>query len=251
MLSMILVDDEEIIREGLRDCVDWASMGITISGEASNGKEALVKIKESRPDILLTDVVMPGMNGIELIQAVREEELPVAIIVLSAFENFHYIQSALRHDAADYLVKPFNEAELSLVMNKVVQQVKRNKVISEYVPGHALLSEAGSRDHRISQDIAKLIEKRYAEKLTVQDIASEISLSINHMMNLFKKETGETVGDYLTKVRMRHAKRLLLDPMIKIYEIAGEIGYSDPNYFAKAFKKHTGLSPKEFRDGRL
>lgn len=251
MLSMILVDDEDIIREGLRDCVDWASMGIAICGEASNGKEALVKLRELRPDIVLTDVVMPGMNGIELIQSIREERLPVAIIVLSAFENFHYIQSALRHDAADYLVKPFNETELSLVMNKVVQQVNRNKVISEYVPEHTLLPETGSREHRISQDIVKVIEKRYAEKLTVQDIANEISLSINHLMSIFKKETGETVNDFLTKVRMRHAKRLLRDPLVKIYEIAEEIGYADPNYFAKAFKKHTGLSPKEYRDGRL
>ncbi|MBD2845634.1 response regulator [Paenibacillus sp. IB182496] len=251
MISMILVDDEEIIREGLRDCVDWASVGITICGEASDGKEALQKIKELRPDILLTDVVMPGMNGIELIQAIRTEAIPVAIIVLSAFENFQYIQSALRHDAADYLVKPFNETELALVMNKVVQQVKRNQLISEYIPEHALLPETGSRDQRISQDIARLIEDRYAEKLTVQDIAGEISLSSNHMMNIFKKETGETVGDYMTKVRMRHAKRMLRDPLVKIYEIAEGVGYADPNYFAKAFKKYTGLSPKDYRDGHL
>lgn len=245
---MMLVDDEEIIREGLRDCVDWASMGIAICGEAANGKEALIKLRELGPDIMLTDVVMPGMSGIELIQAARQEELPVEIIVLSAFENFHYIQSALRHDAADYLVKPFNEAELSLVMNKVVQQVKRNKVISAYLPEHALLSGTGSRDYRLSQDIARLVERRYAERLTIQDIANEIALSVNHMMHVFKKETGETVNDYLTKVRMGRAKVMLRDPMIKIYEIAEGIGYSDPNYFAKAFKKHTGLSPKEFRD---
>ncbi|MFD0960182.1 response regulator transcription factor [Paenibacillus chungangensis] len=246
---MIIVDDEDIIREGLRDYVDWTGKGIKICGEASNGKEALQKVREVKPDILLTDVVMPGMSGLELIQAIREELLQIEIVVLSAFENFQYIKSALKYDAVDYLVKPFNEIELEQVMEKVVAQVKRDKRIAEFVPKEIRMTEvSGTRDYRISQEVIKLIEQRYSEKLTIQDIADDICLSINHMSNVFKKETGETVADYLTKVRMFHAKRMLQDPFIKIYEIAVDTGYSDPNYFAKVFKKYTGLSPKEYRD---
>ncbi|GGD82915.1 DNA-binding response regulator [Paenibacillus nasutitermitis] len=248
MLSMVIVDDEDIIREGLRDFVDWSVMGIRITGEAGNGREALQKIRELKPDILLTDVVMPGMNGLELIQVIREEAHPVEIVVLSAFENFQYIKSALKYDAVDYLVKPFNQIELEQVMDKVVLQVKRDKLIAEFIPEQTLAAGGRTREGRISQEIVKLIERRYMEKLSIQDIANEICLSINHMASVFKKETGDTVVDYLTKVRMMHAKRMLRDPSYKIYEIADGTGYADANYFAKVFKKYSGLSPKEYRD---
>ncbi|TLS49097.1 response regulator [Paenibacillus antri] len=248
MLSMIIVDDEDIIREGLRTYIDWAGMGIRIVGEANNGRTALRKVQELKPEILLTDVVMPGMDGLELIRLVREQSLQVQIVVLSAFENFQFIKSALKFDAVDYLVKPFNQTELTQVMDKVAAQIERDRMIAEYVPDRSFAADGGSRDRRISQTIVKLIERRYAEKLSIQDIANEICLSINHMTSVFKKETGETVVDYLTKVRMKHAKRMLRDPSVKIYEIADGTGYADANYFAKVFKKYTGLSPKEYRD---
>ncbi|WP_256710701.1 response regulator [Paenibacillus sp. FSL H8-0548] len=245
---MIIVDDEDIIREGLRDYIAWSEMGIQISGEAENGKEALQKVRDLKPDILLTDVVMPGMNGLELIQAIREEGHPVEIVVLSAFENFQYIKSALKFNAVDYLVKPFNQIELEQVMGKVILQVKRDRMIADYIPSQVLTIGSGTRDQRLSQEIIKLIEQRYMERLTIQDIATEVCLSINHMASVFKKETGETVVDHLTKVRMKHAKRMLRDPSFRIYEIAGGTGYSDANYFAKVFKKYTGFSPKDYRE---
>lgn len=247
MLSMMIVDDEEIIREGLRDYVDWSGMGIEICGEADNGKNALQKVRELRPNILLTDVVMPGMSGLELIQAIREEGIQIEIVVLSAFENFQYIKSALKYDAVDYLVKPFNESELELVMDKVIAQVKRDRKIDEYIP-QQFLADHGGKEYSVSQEIIEIIKNRYAERLAIQDIAEEVKLSINHMASVFKKETGETVVDFLTKVRMMHAKRMLRDHSYKIYEIAYNSGYSDANYFAKVFKKSTGLSPKEYRD---
>lgn len=251
MLSMLIVDDEDIIREGIRDYVDWAAMGISICGEASSGQVALEQIQKLKPHILLTDVVMPGMDGIELIKAIREQQLPVEIVVLSAFENFQYIKSALKFDAIDYLLKPFNETELQQVMNKVVAQVKRGQKIQQYVP-EQLLNDNALLPYSIAQEVIRIMEQQYADnKLTLQLIADAIPVSINHMSAVFKRETGETVTDFLTKVRMMHAKRLLLNPMYKVYEIASLVGYTDANYFAKVFKKSTGLSPKEFKERRL
>lgn len=221
-------------------------MGIHIVGEAADGKSALVKIRELRPQILLTDVVMPGMNGIELIRTVREEGIALQIVLLSAFQNFEYVKSALKYDAIDYLLKPFNHDELKQVMDKVLLQIQHTK--GKVKPNHESKGNKLSRDEKLVEQIRVYIDAHYQHKLTIQDIADHVHLSVNHIAGLFKKETGQTIFDYITSVRISTAKQLLDNPIYKIYEIADRTGYPDANYFTKVFKKYTGLSPKEYRD---
>lgn len=93
-----------------------------------------------------------------------------------------------------------------------------------------------------------IIEKRYAENLQVGDIATEVFLSTTYLCLLFKQETGETINEYVTKVRVDHAKLLLKDPANKFYDVCYAVGYSDPSYFSKIFKKYTGYTPSSFRE---
>jgi len=135
MLTVLVVEDEKIIREGIRDCIDWQSLGLRIVGEADDGLSALREIKRLHPDILFTDVVMPGMDGIELLRTIRSDQLDVKVVFFSAHKNIEYIKTAMKYDAVDYLLKPFSNDELVSVMKKVVaersNQQKKEKHIRE------------------------------------------------------------------------------------------------------------------------
>ena len=99
----------------------------------------------------------------------------------------------------------------------------------------------------ISQ-IKSCIHVRFAENLTVSTIAGEVYLTPTYICLLFKQETGMTINDYLTEVRIKKAKEFLQQPQMKLYDICFAVGYTSPSYFSRLFKKHTGYTPSEYRD---
>src|SRR5690606_17643094 len=111
--TVLVVDDEVLIRQGIIHYVDWESNGYQIIGEAANGKEAIEKIEQQAPHIILTDIVMPSMDGIELIQFVKKHYPMIEIIVLSSYEEFDYVRKTFQLGVADYILKPkLNEQEI-------------------------------------------------------------------------------------------------------------------------------------------
>lgn len=126
MISLMIVDDEVNIREGLRDCVDWQSQGITIACEAEDGRSALEQFDRLRPDLVLTDVVMPDIDGIALVEAIRERNEHTGVIFLSAHQDIEYLKSAFRYEAVNYLLKPINVAELTSVVGKAAEKVREH-----------------------------------------------------------------------------------------------------------------------------
>jgi two-component system response regulator YesN len=115
--------------------------------------------------------------------------------------------------------------------------------VSQYIA-----EKRNKRSRNIIEQIKEVIQKKYNENITINDIAKEVYLSNTYLCMMYKQETGETVNEYLTKVRIERAKELLKDPQNKLYDICYSIGYVEPGYFSKIFKKHTGLSPTEYRD---
>mgnify|MGYP001214515674 CR=1 FL=1 len=254
MLKLMIVEDEEIIREGLRECLDWRKLGCEIAAEAEDGAEALAKARMYAPDIVLTDIVMAGMNGLDFIARLREErpDPPPQVILISAHENVAYMKSAFKLDAVDYLLKPFDLGELEQAVRKAAARCRADRAEAQpdMPPWEEGPDEEDTGARRTVRLIRELIRKRYAEDLTLPDIAKEVYLSPNYMAAMFKKETGETVNDYMTRVRIERAKRLLLDPALSVTDVADAVGYRDSNYFSKLFKKMTGYSPKEYRESR-
>lgn len=154
MYTMMLVDDETIIREGLRDCIDWDALGISIIAEADNGVEALAKAESCSPDIILTDVIMPGLDGITFIKALRQRNTGLKIIMISAHPNIDYIKAAFKLDVTDYILKPFNLEELHQVISKVTSQLTeerkqiamlRQRLVEQVLSGKGGLDEAALR----------------------------------------------------------------------------------------------------------
>lgn len=126
MISLMIVDDEVNIREGLRDCVDWQSHGITIACEAEDGRSALEQFDRLKPDLVLTDVVMPNFDGIALVEAIRRRDRHTGVIFLSAHQDIEYLKSAFRYEAIDYLLKPINVEELTFVVGRAAERIREH-----------------------------------------------------------------------------------------------------------------------------
>lgn len=126
-MKLLIVDDEYYFRESLKKSIKWSALDITICGEADDGLKAFNKIKKLNPDIVLVDINMPKMNGLELIKKIKEENQNIKFIILSGYEEFEYAQKALELGVLYYLLKPIDENKLFDILQKVVMQIKIEK----------------------------------------------------------------------------------------------------------------------------
>ncbi|OMF34568.1 hypothetical protein BK133_12275 [Paenibacillus sp. FSL H8-0548] len=393
-MKMILADDEVLSLQLMEHVIDWRSIGIEIAGLAMDGLEALALIKNKMPDLLLTDIRMPNMDGMELIRQALRIKPDLHIVIISAYAEFELAQEAIRQGAKDYLLKPLDEAVLLTLVMRIrqqwLEQIEREKEQTKllriaqeremrdrlYVPlliqhgnemiagrfrltviqaenvtysGHIRWEQNASdlsdslkasfskslgaflvkellfehhpgewvavvsskaTDEQIRQaaeealintgliivvgisgerdDLQEMppayhealaaIKKRTTEQtgpifsylergdqnpliqqakqymmdhfntdLSLEQICEKVNVSKNYFSTLFKKETGKNVWDFLSEYRTERAKELLVSTHLKNYEIALEIGYENPSYFTKTFKKWVGIGPQEYR----
>ena len=267
MTTIVIADDEKVIRAGICKILS-DSLGDTISiHEAKNGLEALELCRSVSPDILITDIRMPGMTGLELIEiisemyALSEDSRTCECIVLSGYSDFEYARQAMRSGVMEYLVKPVDDEELSQAILRARKRIESQKTadnltkkLSEENESMIMLfkeynlgEQKGANARYVSQAI-DLITARYIGGITIEEAAEKLNISASYLSRLFKQETGYTFVDYLTYYRIKRAVELLRDPSVKIYEVADLVGYSDARYFSQIFRKLTGVTPKEFRD---
>jgi len=126
-MKVLLVDDELIIRKGMRTFIPWENLGCTLAGEASDGMEALKVMNKTNSDIVITDIRMPGMDGLELAEMLQRDFPETKVILLTGFDDFEYARKALRFNVVEYLLKPVGEEELTKVLKKTVQSIQDEK----------------------------------------------------------------------------------------------------------------------------
>ena len=234
-----MIDDEQTSFEIVKATIDWASMGISLE-YAESAHQAMDMIKSDIPDIILTDIMMPGMDGFELIEWIKANSYNCEVIILTAYGTFEYARKALDYGVTGYLLKPINETELKELINKAVYNLNQNSKQADHI---------NAVNYSLPVRLAcEYIEKNFQENINLNKISNYVSLSKNYFCNIFKKETGITIWDYLIRIRMEEAKRMLLETEQKTYEISEKVGYDDPSYFGRLFKKYTGFTPIEFRD---
>ncbi|MDY4222297.1 MAG: response regulator [Candidatus Faecousia sp.] len=243
MLKVLIVEDEEMIRKGIVLTVDWAALDCVVVGEASNGLEGLEAARRLEPSLIITDLKMPQMDGIEMLRSLREQGCKAHVIILTAYDNFSYAQSALRLGAVDYLLKPFHDGDLE---NAIIQLQSRMKSGSD-IPETIGTPRKGDKSKYVLEAMA-YISKHYNEPdISVGTVAQSLNISEGYLSHTFKKETDYTLLNYLTRYRIHKAMELLKDCRVKVYEVAEQVGYRDIAYFSATFKKYTGLSPSEYQ----
>ena len=242
MLKVLIVEDEEMIRKGIVLTVDWAALDCVVVGEATNGVQGLEAARRLEPSLIITDLKMPQMDGIEMLTALRAEGCTAYVIILTAYDNFAYAQSALRLGAVDYLLKPFHDGDLENAVTRVQQ---RRRPAAEATPIGA--ARKGDKSKYVLEAM-DYISKHYNEPdISVGTVAQSLNISEGYLSHTFKKETDYTLLNYLTRYRIHKAMELLKDCRVKVYEVAEQVGYRDIAYFSATFKKYAGISPSEYQ----
>ena len=239
--SIMIVEDEYLVRQGISSLVDFKKFDMQVIGEAENGIEAWEKIQAECPDIILTDINMPQMNGIKLAQLAREQYPQLHIIFLTGYDDFDYALSAVKLGADDYLLKPFSREDVEAMLIKVKEKLDKEKKQQQV---HELVEKAEF------SDLEQAIHDRLADtELSLKSLSFQLGFNSSYLSVLIKKELGLPFQDYLIQERMKRAKLLLLTTDLKVYEIAEQVGFEDMNYFSQRFKQIVGVTPRQFKKG--
>jgi hypothetical protein len=258
MHKIIIVEDEEIIRNGLAISFDWMDYGCNIVGLAKDGKEGLDMIMELEPDIVISDIKMPKMTGIEMIQNAKKQGKDFFSIILTSYAEFGYAKSAIEFGASGYLLKPVDEDELVELLKSITDKINkknRQKKIEESVKDKIIEKEddwkiflkAGESSDAIISSVYNIIQSKYTERLSINDVADELKVSNSYISRKLKTKLNTSFVDLLSQYRIKKAISYLEKTDLMIYEISCKAGFSDYKYFCTVFKKYTSLSPSEYQ----
>ena len=246
MLKVLLVEDEDLIRRGLRFQMDWTAAGCVGADEAASGREGLEKIGLLRPDVVVTDVRMPDMDGLEMLKR-GLEVCPFDAIVVSGYGEFDYAQQAIRLGVAEYLLKPVDFNDLRGCIQKIVARRRQRQQGGQDPSAPPLVPniDPAAVTNRYAARMLRYIQEHYAERISLTDLSQELNVSCTHLNAKFKAEVGYTFHDFLNHYRISRAVELQKQGTWKLYEIAEMVGFSDYKYFNKVYKKYVGYPPNK------
>ncbi len=244
MIKVLVVEDEEMIRKGIVLTVNWEALDCKVVGEAANGLEGLEAVKRLNPDLIITDIKMPQMDGIEMLQKIRELGNNTHVIILSAYDTFSYAQSALRLGAVDYLLKPFHDGDLERAVTLVHDKLYPDSKTT------ILRVKEGNKSNYVREAMDYIRLHFNDPGICIGSIAEHLNISEGYLSHTFKKETGLSPLNYLTQFRIQQAMQMLEDCRIRVYEVAEKVGYQDIAYFSSTFKKITGMSPSDYQNAQ-
>lgn len=236
-LRVLLVDDEIMIREGFKKLFDWEAHECVVVGEAADGMEAITKIDEEQPDIVIMDINIPIINGLKVIQLSLVKYPSMAFVIVSGYDDFSYCREALRLQITDYILKPVNYEEFGSCIDQLKISLYNNEVKEKPVV----------KKERVITGITKYMQEHLSEDVSLHILSEEFHLNSQYISQLFKNEIGVNFLTYLTNIRMEHAKKLLLSSSLSIAEVSEQSGYGDYRVFTKVFKKSEGITPSQYR----
>ncbi len=236
MKKIVIVEDEYGSRVGLKKLIEKLTTELKVIGEAENGYEGLKLIVDTQPDIVITDIRMPKMDGLEMISELKKIGVECTFVILSGYSEFEYARSGLKLGVLEYLLKPITVSTVNDLIEKLIN--KKDTTQNSEEPEHDYSD--------VITNMKKYIDNNFGLKISLNTFSDMYKLTPEYLSNLFAKETGETFSNYLKKIRIEKAKELILTTDMKIYKVAYTVGYPDQKYFSKVFKEYTGVSAKQF-----
>jgi len=191
--------------------------------------------------VVLTDIMMPVMDGLELAREIFQRELPVIVIIISGYPDFEYAQRAIEYNVRKYIVKPAKYSDLADVFSALRIELDKNAT-----GGERQTNETTGYYTQIVESVKEYLNDHY-RNATLERAAELVHLNPYYLSNVFRLTTGIKFSDYLTRIKMSKAAELLADRMLKIHTIGPRVGYANANNFARAFKSFYGMTPSEYR----
>jgi len=249
--TILIVDDEPRTRHGLKKMLDaWAGGKYEVA-VAADGDEALAFLAHKPVNVLISDIRMPEMTGLQMIKAAKEQGGVAAVIVLSGYSEFDYAQEAIRLGVVNYLLKPVAKAKLIEAVEQALaidEERRRVDRLDRVVDNR--LADMRHEDPLVPPPIKeamRYIELHLREPIGLRDVAEQVHLNPSYFSSLFKEKTNLTFSEYVTRSRVQRAKQLLLNTDMPVSAIAEEAGYQTVKYFTTLFKEYEGMTPSQFR----
>ncbi len=251
-IKVLIVDDECIIRDGIAVLVDWSKYGYEIFAKAGNGNEAVKILKENKIDLVLTDIKMPEMDGLELSKYIFENiSKDIKIVIVSGFYDFEYAKQAIKFNVCDYILKPINKEELIDFAENFASNFFEGDNINLEELSTITQNKEDLSSPKATKSLLKSVEEEirrsYMTNLTLKDLGEKFFINSVYLGQIFKKEYGITFKEYLNNHRIDVATEILVSTDSKIYEIAEQVGYLNTDYFINTFVKRKGKTPHQYR----
>lgn len=258
MFKIIIVEDEIFIRKGLSYLMNWPDLDCVVVGEASDGEEGLNLIDTLHPDIVISDIRMPVMDGLQMLSEAMKT-CSFLSVLLSGYSDFEYARQGILLGVKDYITKPVDFDQLRDCILKLTAELKDTQAHkshlsqAEYIIQMNSILDTENTDKNAANDnyvstMLHYIHKNYEGRITLQEISQQLGISASYLNTKFKQLTGYTFNSYLNRYRVIRALELMRLKDMKIYEIAEKTGFYDYKYFIKVFKKYTGCTPSRFMD---
>ena len=255
MYQILVAEDESLERKVLCKTLKKHFGDLCQIHEAKNGREAVEAFLIHRPQVAILDIEMPGVTGLEAARQIRESGHPCMILFLTAFDKFSYAREAITLRALDYLLKPCQEQELILTVEEALHLYDRLGtnpdafLRGDVIEGAGEEELADRRMGQIRENIERYIREHYNTEISMQSVAKAMNYSDAYFCKLFKQCFKVNFSAWLNEYRIDRAREMLQNTRLSVREVSTACGYSDANYFARVFKRVTGKTPSEYRNG--
>ena len=241
-MTVLIVDDETYMVEYMKNLVDWKACGFDQVLTAKGGGLARDLLAKYRPELLITDIKMPKITGLDLSRLIDENRYQTRVIIISGYSDFEYAKQALRYRVSEYLVKPVLREDLEEALERIL-------------PGSTKGGERGeseeqgpSRDkYAAVSSVKAYIHENYSQDLSLDALGDAVNLHPVYLSRIFKEVTDVNLSAYIADVRMQKAAKLLDETDLKVHEVMDKLGYRKRQHFTKLFKEKYGMTPKESR----
>ena len=248
-LTVLIVEDETLVRDELVLTTPWETFGCTVIGQAEDGIVGAELIRTLSPDIVITDIRMPGKDGISMLT----EIMPAAAIILTGHSDFSYARQALRLGVKDYILKPVDDRELYAAIDRICRSLRDERIHmvrtnEERAVDTEDLIDGDRQDHYITTACSYMLN-HCGEDIALADAASAAGITQSYLSRLFRRRTGRSFVEYLRDIRIERAKELMADKSLRVNEIARQVGFRDMSYFSIQFRRCVGVSPSAYVRG--
>ena len=238
-MRVLIVDDEPYMVDYLRKLVDWEQHGFEHVYTAGGGSMARALLDKYQPELLITDIRMPKISGLDLCRHIFERKYSTTVMILSGYGEFAYAKQAIQYGVSEYLLKPILKEEFEEILEKMLER------------HFAMQKEQHEKEKTgdVIFEVENYIKENIESDLSLELLASVVHLNPSYLSRYFKESTGENLSNYVTRCKMEKAAWLLDNSEQKINEIMQQLGYQKSQHFAKIFREQYGVSPKDYKRG--
>lgn len=247
MYRVYLLDDEPWALKGLRKSFDWESLGFQVIGMSTNPLEALQRVQHLQPDLIVTDIRMPELTGLEMIKACCDLSLDCEFIIVSGFADFEYARTAMTYGVKNYILKPINVEKAMDILKNIYHIIDTKKANQKYLSKLYTLPQNDESNNFIQ--LLDFVNSHFCDKdLSLKLLSTKFNFNTTYICDLFKKNIKKTFSTYVKELRLTKACRLLNTTTHPVCDVAEAVGY-EPYYFNNLFKKHYNITPLKYRKG--